>query len=178
MTVLPVRLFGDPVLRTPADPVGPPEGSGDGTPAEGTERASLRTLVDDMLETMDDAGGVGLAANQVGMTVRVFVHDCEGDRGHVVDPVWEPVGEDTVTGVEGCLSVPGVRGPVPRFATVRLTERTVDGEVVDRVVTGLMARCVQHETDHLDGVMFMSRMAPEDRRRAMGEIRSSGWFAR
>lgn len=164
MTALDIRLFGDPVLRTVADPVDDPS-----DPA-------LRTLVSDMLETMDTAGGVGLAANQVGVTRRVFVYDCKGDRGHVVNPVWEAVGEETQTGNEGCLSVPAAGGDVTRAATVHLTGVTVDGEPVDRVVEGLLARCVQHETDHLDGVMYFQRMAPEARREVMAEIRGSEWF--
>ncbi|MGV0869989.1 peptide deformylase [Corynebacterium kalidii] len=167
MTVLTIRLFGDPVLRTAAEPVVDPAGD-----------PTLRTLVDDMLETMDHAGGVGLAANQVGLTQRVFVYDCEGDRGHIINPVWEAVGEDTQTGREGCLSVPEAGGDVTRAQSVRVRGVTVDGDTVDREVTGLMARCVQHETDHLDGVMFFQRMEPAGRRAVMAEIRRSEWFNR
>lgn len=167
MTVLDIRLFGDPVLRSAADPVGDP--AGDDT---------LRTLVDDMLETMDSAGGVGLAANQVGVTRRVFVYDCDGDRGHIIDPTWEKVGDETQTGREGCLSVPETGGPVTRYEQVRMRGVTVDGTPVDREVTGLMARCVQHEVDHLDGVMFFQRMEAAERRTVMSDIRGSEWFNR
>lgn len=167
MTVLDIRLFGDPVLRSVADPVGDPAGD-----------ETLRTLVNDMMETMDHAGGVGLAANQVGVTRRVFVYDCDGDRGHVIDPVWEAVGEQTQTGREGCLSVPETGGPVTRHTRVRLRGVTVDGTPVDREVSDLMARCVQHETDHLDGVMFFQRMESTDRRAVMSDIRGSEWFNR
>ncbi len=196
MTVLTIRLFGDPVLRTAAEPVVDPAGD-----------PTLRALVDDMLETMDHAGGVGLAANQVGLTQRVFVYDCEGDRGHIINPVWEAVREDTQTGREGCLSVPELwypterawyarvegddhagregclsvpeaGGDVTRAQSVRVRGVTVDGDTVDREVTGLMARCVQHETDHLDGVMFFQRMEPAGRRAVMAEIRGSEWFNR
>ncbi|HIW90603.1 MAG TPA: peptide deformylase [Candidatus Corynebacterium avicola] len=167
MTVLNIRLFGDPVLRTAAEPVADPAAD-----------PTLRTLVDDMLETMDHAGGVGLAANQIGLTRRVFVYDCDGDRGHVINPEWEAVGEDTQTGREGCLSVPETGGDVTRAQSVRLRGVTVDGESVDREVDGLMARCVQHETDHLDGVMFFQRMEPAGRRAVMSEIRASEWFNR
>ncbi|MEY8565417.1 peptide deformylase [Corynebacterium sp.] len=167
MTVLDIRLFGDPVLRTVADPVGDPTGDD-----------ALFTLIDDMLETMDSAGGVGLAANQVGVTRRVFVYDCDGDRGHLIDPVWEPVGEGVQTGREGCLSVPETGGQVTRHERVRVSGLTLDGAPVDREVTGLMARCVQHETDHLDGVMFFQRMEPADRRAVMADIRASEWFNR
>lgn len=167
MTVLDIRLFGDPVLRTVADPVADPTGD-DALPA----------LIDDMLETMDSAGGVGLAANQVGVTRRIFVYDCDGDRGHIINPVWEALGEEVQTGREGCLSVPETGGQVTRYNRVRVTGVTVDGESVDREVSDLMARCVQHETDHLDGVMFFQRMEPADRRAVMGDIRGSEWFNR
>lgn len=166
MTALDIRLFGDPVLRTVAENIDDPTDP------------TLRTLVEDMYETMDAAGGVGLAANQVGVTRRVFVYDCDGDRGHIVNPVWEPVGAETQTGREGCLSVPDAGGDVTRAATVHLTGVTVDGEEVDREVTGLMARCVQHETDHLDGVMYFQRMEPGTRREVMAGIRGSEWFNR
>lgn len=166
MTALDIRLFGDPVLRTVAENIDDPTDP------------TLRTLVEDMYETMDAAGGVGLAANQVGVTRRVFVYDCDGDRGHIVNPVWEAVGEETQTGREGCLSVPDAGGDVTRAATVHLTGVTVDGEEVDREVTGLMARCVQHETDHLDGVMYFQRMEPDTRREVMAGIRGSEWFNR
>lgn len=167
MAVLPIRLFGDPVLRTRAEEV---------TQVD----ESLRTLVADMLETMDNAGGVGLAANQVGVLKRVFVFDCThkrgGLRGHVINPVWEPIGEETQTGEEGCLSVPDVYGPVTRYEKVTLRGQDMDGKPVVIVASGLMARCIQHETDHLDGVMFMKRMPPEGRKEAMREIRTADWF--
>jgi peptide deformylase len=167
MTVLDIRLFGDPVLRTVADPVDDPTGDD-----------SLPAFIDDMLETMDSAGGVGLAANQVGVARRVFVHDCDGDRGHIINPVWEALDDEVQTAREGCLSVPDAGGQVTRHNRVRVTGVTVDGTPVDREVSGLMARCVQHETDHLDGVMFFQRMEPADRRAVMADIRASGWFNR
>lgn len=161
-----MRYFGDPVLRTVSDPI----------PDEKIGEDSLRTLVADMLETMDAYGGVGLAANQVGVTKRVFVYDCEGDRGHILNPEWEAIGEETQTGGEGCLSIPGVGGEVTRAETVRVKGVTVDGEKVDREVSGLMARCVQHETDHLDGVLFLKYLSSEERKEAMSTIRNAEWF--
>lgn len=166
MTVLPMRYFGDPVLRTVADPVAP-DHVGDST---------MRTLVTDMLETMDHYGGVGLAANQVGVTKRVFVYDCDGDRGHIINPKWERLDDEDQTGQEGCLSVPGIGGNVTRAMRVRVTGETVDGTPVDREVTELLARCVQHETDHLDGIMFLKHLSPEERKEAMKEIRQADWF--
>lgn len=178
MTVLELRLIGDPVLRSVADPI---DVSILGEAAANSEDSSVRaahatlaSLVAGMFETMDKYRGVGLAANQVGVTRRVFVFDCEGDRGHVINPEWEAVGEETVTDSEGCLSIPEVRGDVTRSARVRLRGHTLEGETVDREVSGLLARCVQHETDHLNGVLFLKHLAPEQRKAAMRELRSSG----
>lgn len=168
MTVLPMRYFGDPVLFSAADEISEAE----------IGNAGLRSLVADMVETMNHYGGVGLAANQVGITRRVFVFDCEGDQGHVINPTWVPVGEDTQVGSEGCLSIPGIRGDVTRAQRVRMRGTTVDGEAIDRIVEGLLARCVQHETDHLDGVLFLRHLSRDQRKTAMQQIRSSEWFNR
>ena len=163
MAVREISLFGDPVLNTVAEPV---------------DRfgAPLWALVGDMLETMDAAGGVGLAASQIGLTNRVFVFDCQGMRGHIVNPVWRPVGKRVQTGREGCLSVPGVSGTVTRHHSVLATGCDVEGSPLALRATGLLARCIQHETDHLDGIMFMRRMDPETRREAMTMVRNADWF--
>lgn len=168
MTVRDIRLFGDPVLTTKAEKV--------------TEfDKSLSVLIDDMMETMDAAEGVGLAANQVGVTRRVFVFDCTmdgGSRGHIVNPVWEPVGQDLQDGPEGCLSIPDIQEDVERFNRVRVTGQDRDGNPIEMEAEGLMARCIQHETDHLDGILFLRRLRPEARRRAMAEVRVAPWFTR
>lgn len=167
MTVRVVRMFGDPVLRTRAEEV-----------TEFDE--TLATLIEDMLETMDENQGVGLAANQVGITRRVFVYDCshvtEGARGHVVNPVWEPIGEEIQIGAEGCLSIPEISKDTERYQKVRVSGVDKAGEPVAFECEGLLARCVQHETDHLDGVLFLQRLTPELRKEAMAEIRNSEWF--
>ncbi len=167
MTIRDVRFFGDPVLTTRADEV---------TEFDDT----LATLVQDMLETMDHTDGVGLAANQVGVTRRVFVFDCthveDGLRGHIVNPVWEPVGDQTQTGLEGCLSIPDISKDTERYNTVRVSGQDVEGRPISLVASGLMARCIQHETDHLDGVLFLKRLRPELRKEAMAEIRTADWF--
>ncbi len=167
MTIRDIRIFGDPVLTTPAQEV--------------TEFDSgLATLVADMFETMDDAGGVGLAANQVGVLRQVFVFDCshteDGLRGHIINPVWEPVGDETQTGSEGCLSIPGISAETIRYETVQATGVDLDGKPVTLLASGLMARCIQHESDHLQGVLFLKRLQPEQRKAAMAEIRQSEWF--
>lgn len=167
MTVREIRLLGDPVLTSRAHEV--------------TEfDAGLRTLVRDMLETMDDAGGVGLAANQVGVLKRVFVFDCTGIhgglRGHIINPEWRPWGEETQTGLEGCLSIPDISQETTRYQSVEVRGQDMSGRPLTLFATGLMARCVQHETDHLDGTLFLSRLTPERKEEAMQQIRCAEWF--
>lgn len=167
MTVREVRLYGDPVLTTRAEEItefGP----------------SLECLAQDMLETMEAAGGVGLAANQIGVTKRIFVFDCShyqhGLRGAVINPVWEAVGQDMQLGAEGCLSIPGISQPTERFSTVRLRGFDPHGRPISMLASGLMARCIQHETDHLDGILFLQRLSDELRKDSMKTIRQSEWF--
>lgn len=166
MTQLAIRYFGDPILRTTCEPVADAKIS---DPA-------LTTLIEDMLDTMDAAGGVGLAANQIGASIRVFVYDCEGQRGHIINPAWVAIGEETDTAQEGCLSIPGIRGDVTRASRIHLTGTTVKGDSVDMQVEGLLARCAQHETDHLNGTLFLQHLAPEQRKAAMAAIRQAEWF--
>ena len=167
MSLRELRIYGDPVL---------------GSRAEEISRfdAGLRALASDMLETMDKAGGVGLAANQVGILKRIFVYDCShtqsGLRGAVVNPVWTPVGEQQQTGPEGCLSIPGISAETARFNQVFVAGQDIEGRPVSIVASGLMARCIQHETDHLDGVLFLQRLEAPVRKEAMRAIRESEWF--
>jgi peptide deformylase len=158
-----IRLFGDPVLRTP-------------TPEVTDFGPELHRLVDDMLETMDAHRGAGLAAPQVGVSARVFVFDCGGRRGHVVNPVWTALDDETQTGPEGCLSIPGVQAACTRAARVRVTGIDRDGEPVEMEVDGILARAAQHETDHLDGILFPQRLSPDARRAVMRVVRATGWF--
>ena len=167
MTIRNIRIFGDPVLTTRATEV--------------TEfNAGLKNLVDDMFETMKDAGGVGLAANQIGVLKRVFVFDCtqaeDGLRGHIVNPVWEAVGEETQLGEEGCLSIPEISAPTTRFQMVKASGVDYDGKPVTIMASGLLARCIQHETDHLDGILFLRRLDSDQRKITMKQVRESEWF--
>jgi peptide deformylase len=165
MAVLPIRIIGDPVLRTVAEPVtefGP----------------ALRRLVADMLETMEDVDGAGLAAPQVGVSQRVFTYQMDGTRGHVVNPVLELSEEVQEDMVEGCLSIPGVAFPVRRRARARVTGCDADGHPVAFDAEGLLARIAQHETDHLDGVLFPDRLEGENRKAALRAIRSINYRER
>lgn len=163
MSVQPVRLFGDPVLRTPAHAVT-------------TFDAELRKLVADLTDTMHDEGGAGLAAPQLGVGLRVFAYDCDGFAGHLVNPTFDVVGDEEQLGPEGCLSIPELRWECRRHLHVIARGWDCRGEPVTVEGSDLLARCIQHETDHLDGVLFLDRLDPEVRRRAMAEIRASDWF--
>jgi peptide deformylase len=161
----PIRLFGDPVLRTPAEPVADFD-------------RELRKLVEDLTETMLDAPGVGLAAPQIGVSLRVFTFHCgdeDGEYGHLVNPVLELTGEKEEDD-EGCLSLPGLQFPAPRAPRAIAKGFDVHGEPVTIEGSGLLARCVQHETDHLDGILFIDRMDKKQRKLAMKAIREAEWY--
>lgn len=161
MTVLRIRTVGDPVLRTPAHPV---------TAFD----EPLHTLVRDMLETMYAVRGVGLAAPQVGVDLCVFTWDVGDGPGHVVNPRLE-VGEEPQEGSEGCLSVPGLGYPTPRRQDAVLTGVDMHGQPVRHEATGLLARCFQHETDHLVGKLYVDRLTGDTRREAMRTLRTPGF---
>ncbi|MFP5068378.1 peptide deformylase [Pseudonocardia nantongensis] len=163
MPIQPVRLFGDPVLRTRATEV---------TDFD----AELRKLVADLTDTMHDEGGAGLAAPQIGVGARVFVYDCDGFSGHLVNPAWEAVGEEDQVGPEGCLSIPGLGWDCRRKLRVVARGWDSHGEPVTVEGSDLLARAIQHETDHLDGVLFVDRLDAETRKQAMREIREAAWF--
>lgn len=161
MAVATIRLFGDPVLRTPAEPVVDFD-------------KHLRKLVKDMTDTMLDAPGVGLAAPQVGVLQRVFTWWIDEEVGHIVNPVVE-ASEQTYVGEEGCLSIPGLAFDVERALDVVVRGQDQHGEPLEITGHGLMARCAQHETDHLDGILFIDRLDREQRKAAMRAIRESDW---
>lgn len=118
----------------------------------------LKFIISDMKKTLYETNGVGLAAPQIDLNIRVFVAD-DGESGFeaYVNPVWEPVGNETNVDTEGCLSVPGYVGLVERYTTVRIKYQDVRGKKKQKVATGLLARCIQHETDHLNGILFIEK---------------------
>ena len=163
MTVQPIRLFGDPVLRTPADTVVDFD-------------KELRTLVADLIETMQDQAGAGLAAPQLGVGLRVFSFDVDDVVGHIVNPVLSFPDDEEQDGPEGCLSIPGVYVDTKRRQNVVASGLNEYGDPIRLVGTGLIARCVQHETDHLDGVLFLDRLDAAARKEAMKQIRAAEWY--
>lgn len=161
MSLMRIRVLGDPVLRTPAADV------------EAFDR-TLRRLADDMFETMYEAPGVGLAAPQVGLSIRFFVYDDgRGAKGVVANPSLGSVQSEVleVLEEEGCLSVPGIYRETPRAERVRLSGRGLDGSPVELEGEGLLARIFQHETDHLNGTLYIDRLDEEVRRGVLAELR-------
>jgi peptide deformylase len=160
--VQPIRLFGDPVLTTPAEEVT-------------TFDKELRVLVKDLTETMLDAPGAGLAAPQIGVSMRVFTYDVDDVLGHLVNPVIGTVSEEIQDGDEGCLSFPGLTFPTKRRERVVASGFNMHGDPVTVEGSALLARCIQHEVDHLDGVLFIDRLDPEQRKAALRAIREAEW---
>ncbi|MGY1728940.1 peptide deformylase [Geodermatophilus sp. SYSU D01062] len=158
MTIRPIRELGDPVLRTPADEV----------------RAfdkELAALVRDLEETVDHPGRAGLAAPQIGVSARVFSYNVDGEIGHLVNPRVVELSGETQDGDEGCLSIPGLWAPTVRAMSAVVEGFDVHGEPLRLSGTGLMARCLQHEVDHLDGKVFLDRLAGEARKAALRALR-------
>lgn len=161
MAVKDIRLFGDPVLRTPAAPVVDFD-------------KELRRLVQDLTETMQDAPGAGLAAPQIGVSLRVFTYWVDDQLGHLINPDLD-LSVEHQDGEEGCLSFPGIYFDTPRALRVVARGMNQYGEPVTIEGSELLARCIQHETDHLDGILFIDRMDREQRKVAMKAIRDAQW---
>ena len=145
MSLRSLHILGSPVLRRRSEEIGAPDDE-------------VRRLVEDMFETMDASKGVGLAANQVGVARRVAVVDADGDRFVMIDPVILET-EGRTTAEEGCLSIPDIYGDVARPERVVLEATDLDGTRYRRDATGLKARAIQHEIDHLDGILFLDHLS-------------------
>lgn len=163
MTVRPIRLFGDPVLRAVSAPI---DAIDDG----------VRSLVQDLVDTVELPGRAGVAAPQIGVGLRAFSYNIDGDIGYVLNPVLvETRGEPQLVG-EGCLSVPGLWHEALRFPWAKVVGIDLDGDEVVLEGEGLLAQALQHETDHLDGMLYLSRLPADTRREAMRQVRESDWF--
>jgi peptide deformylase len=158
VTIRPIREVGDPVLRTPSDEVK-------------TFDRDVAALVRDLLETVDHPGRAGLAAPQIGVGLRAFSYNVDGVIGHVVNPVIVELSEETQDGDEGCLSVPGIWAPTVRAMHAVVEGFDVHGEPLRLEGSGLMARCLQHEVDHLDGKLFLDRLTGDARKSALRALR-------
>lgn len=163
MTVREIRLFGDPVLKTVSDPIRAVD-------------ARVRALVDDLIDSVKLPGRAGVAAPQIGVNLRAFSYNVDGEIGYILNPVIEELsGEPELVG-EGCLSVPELWHDTMRYPYARVSGVDLDGNAVELSGTGLMAQALQHETDHLDGKLYLDRLDKERRRVAMKEVRESAWF--
>lgn len=162
----PLVLYGQPVLHAP-------------TAAVTVFDDNLHRLIDAMFATMAAAPGVGLAANQVGIGLRVFVYDCGPEkRGHIVNPTVERLsgGLQPDDEEEGCLSLPGLAYPTPRAMNVRCTGVDLHGSPVSVEASGYLARCFQHEADHLDGMVYVERLGGRTRKQALRDVKSADWY--
>ena len=162
VALLRVRTLGDPILRSASAPVA-------------TFDDEFESFIQDMFDTMDDAPGVGLAAPQVGRAVRAFVYDARDEdepaRGAMINPTIVWMSEDTEEMEEGCLSIPDTYFPVERARAVRVEAVDLRGAPITAAAEGFLARIFQHEIDHLAGVLFIDRLAPELRKEAMRMLR-------
>jgi peptide deformylase len=158
----PIRLFGDPVLKTVSAPV-----------EQVDDR--VRGLVADLLDSVRLPGRAGVAASQIGVNLRAFSYNVDGEVGYILNPELEVTGEKELID-EGCLSVPGLWHKTPRHPFARVRGIDLDGNEIEISGTGLMAQALQHETDHLDGLLYLDRLEKAERRLAMKEVRESDWF--
>jgi peptide deformylase len=158
-----IRIFGDPVLTTPSDPVG-----------EIDDR--VRGLVEDLLDSVRPPGRAGVAAAQIGVNLRAFSYNVDGRIGYLLNPeIVELSGEPELMD-EGCLSVPGLWFPTSRHPHARARGIDLDGDEIEVEGDGVLAQALQHETDHLAGILYIKRLDDERRREAMKQIRESDWF--
>ena len=162
MAIQPIRLFGDPVLRKPAIEVVDFD-------------KELRTLISDLPDTMLAAPGAGLAAPQIGVGLRAFTWNVDDEVGHLINPVLD-LSQEVQDGPEGCLSLPELTYDCKRALSVVARGFTMHGDPVTIEGSDLLARAIQHETDHLDGVLFIDRLDTDARKAAMREIREAEWF--
>jgi peptide deformylase len=163
MTERQIRLFGDPVLRSACDLIAP-----------GDKRAN--GLIEDLLETVKVPGRAGLAANQIGVGLRAFSYNIDGVVGYIINPVLVETSGEPELVEEGCLSVPGFYFPRKRFPHARATGIDLAGEPIELSGDGVMAQALQHETDHLDGHLYIEGLEPETKREAMRAIRQAPWW--
>src|ERR1700710_17513 len=163
MTVREIRIFGDPVLKTVSDEVGAIDDR-------------VRGLVDDLLETVQIPGRAGVSASQIGVNLRAFTYFVDGELAYLLNPrIVELSGEPEFMD-EGCLSVPNLWFQTKRYPFARAVGTDLDGNEVEVSGTGVLAQALQHETDHLDGLLYLDRLEKDTRREAMRQVRESDWF--
>lgn len=163
MAVRAIRLFGDPILKSPTEPA-----------EVSSERAAQ--LVADLVDTVKLPGRAGVAANQIGVGLSAFSYNIDGVVGYLLNPTLVRVWGEPEEMSEGCLSVPGLTFPRLRHPFALVTGSTVEGDIVEVEGEGLMAQAIQHEMDHLRGVLYFEGLSPEHKKNALRAIRDSEWF--
>jgi peptide deformylase len=163
MTVREIRLYGDPVLRTVCDPIVAIDDK-------------VRSLIQDLIDTTTLPGRAGVAAPQIGVGLRAFSYNIDGKIGYLINPEIVELGGEKRLVDEGCLSVPGLWHKTPRFETARAKGIDLDGNTVEIAGSGLMAQAIQHECDHLDGMVYLGRLEGDERKQAMKNLRDTDWF--
>jgi peptide deformylase len=163
MTVREIRLYGDPVLRTVRDPI---QNIDD----------KVRSLIEDLLDTTRLPGRAGVAAPQIGVSLRAFSFNVDGRVGYLINPEIVELSGEKVLVDEGCLSVPGLWHKTPRFQNAKAVGIDLDGNRIELSGSGLMAQALQHECDHLDGMVYLGRLESEERKTAMKNLRDTDWF--
>ena len=159
----PIRLFGDPVLKTVSAPV-----------EQVDDR--VRALVADLVDSVRLPGRAGVAASQIGVNLRAFSYNVDGEVGYILNPEIVEVSGERLLIDEGCLSVPGLWHKTPRYPFARVRGIDLDGNEIELAGEGLMAQALQHEVDHLDGLLYLDRLEKDERRLAMKAVRESDWF--
>jgi peptide deformylase len=162
MTERQIRIFGDPALRTVSDPITPED--------------DVRGLIEDLIDTVKAPGRAGVAAPQIGVNQRAFSYNVDGEVGYLINPVVVEVSGEPELVDEGCLSVPGFYFPRLRYPFARVTGVDLDGNPVELSGTGVMAQALQHETDHLDGKLYIEGLDKDAKREAMRQIRLAPWY--
>lgn len=162
MTVREIRLYGDPVLRTACAPI--------------MELASAKELIQDLIDTTKLPGRAGVAAPQIGVSLRAFSYNVKGEVGYLINPEIVSLEGEKVLVDEGCLSVPGLWHQTPRYERATVRGFNLAGEQVTISGEGLLAQALQHECDHLDGMVYLDRLEPAERKLAMRALRESDWF--
>lgn len=163
MTVREIRLFGDPVLKTVSDPI---------TKFDDQARA----LVEDLIDTTKLPGRAGVAAPQIGVNLRAFSYNIDGKVGYLINPELVELSGEKILLDEGCLSVPGLWHKTPRYEFARAVGVDLEGNKVEVEGSGLMAQALQHECDHLEGLVYLDRLEDDERRAAMKNLRATDWF--
>jgi peptide deformylase len=163
MSVREIRLFGDPVLKTVSEPIK-------------TFDSKAQALIGDLLDTTQLPGRAGVAAPQIGVNLRAFSFNVEGEVGYIINPELVEVSGEKVLLEEGCLSVPGLWHKTPRFEFAKAVGSDLQGNQVVLQGNGLMAQMLQHECDHLDGLVYLDRLEDDERKQAMKTLRASDWF--